>query len=71
MTTAEATRDSLSEFREPNLAGLREMYAVGFITFEELEEGVHNVLMGSGAINVPRADPGRRWDGKRREWVPA
>lgn len=40
---------------EGNLGYLREKYAIGFITFEELEQGLHSVLSG-GAINVPRAD---------------
>lgn len=77
MTTADAALGLLrmvgspEAIREGNLRYLREKYAVGFITFEELEQGVHNVLLGTGTVNVPRADPFRRWDHELREWVPA
>lgn len=37
-----------------NLGYLREKYAIGFITIEELEEGLDSVLRG-GHINVPKA----------------
>ena len=43
-----------AELLEGNLRYLREKYAVGFITLDELETGLESVLAG-GAINVPRA----------------
>ena len=42
------------ELMAGNLHYLREKYAIGFITLEELEEGLESVLQG-GPVNVPRA----------------
>jgi len=39
-----------------NLRYLREKYAIGFITLEELEIGLESVLAG-GPVNVPKAKP--------------
>lgn len=44
-----------------NLGYLREKYAIGFITIEELEEGLDSVLRG-GPINVPKAARGEMVD---------
>ena len=49
----EPTREELVE---GGLPYLREKYAIGFITIDELEEGVHSVLT-TGAVNVPRDAP--------------
>jgi hypothetical protein len=46
--------DEEFDYTEGNLRYLREKYAIGFITLEELEEGRESVLNG-GAINVPKA----------------
>lgn len=55
---------------EGNLRGLRESYAIGHITLEELERGLDSVLAG-GPINVPQASErtGLRWDRDNSEWV--
>lgn len=42
------------EWMAGNLGYLREKYAIGFITLEELEEGLDSVLSG-GPVNVPKA----------------
>lgn len=42
------------EWMEGNIGYLREKNAIGFITLEELEEGLENILRG-GPVNVPRA----------------
>lgn len=42
------------ELMEGSLGYLREKYAIGFITLDELEEGLDSVLRG-GPINVPKA----------------
>jgi hypothetical protein len=60
-SAAEATRafaeppPTDAELMEGNLGYLREKYAIGFITLEELEIGLDSVLRG-GAINVPRGE---------------
>jgi hypothetical protein len=56
---ASATRDFENRLRlsaalmAGNLHYLREKYALGFITYEELCEGVDSVLSG-GPVNVPK-----------------
>lgn len=45
---------TVDEMIAGHVAYLREKYAIGFITLEELETGLDNVLIG-GPINVPRA----------------
>jgi hypothetical protein len=41
------------EYMEGNLRYLREKYAIGFITLDELEIGLESVLQG-GPVNVPQ-----------------
>lgn len=61
MRTARQAARAFAESRPPtdeeimagNLQYLRDKYAIGFITLEELEIGLDNVLRG-GAINVPK-----------------
>lgn len=45
-----------AELMAGNLCYLREKYAIGFITYEELQTGLDSVLRG-GPINVPRGKP--------------
>jgi hypothetical protein len=44
------------ELMRGNLRYLREKYATGFITLEDLEIGLDSVLAG-GPVNVPKAKP--------------
>lgn len=44
-----------AELMDGNLRYLREKYAVGFITFYELEVGLDSVLRG-GDVNVPQRE---------------
>lgn len=48
------------DYTPGNLAYLREKYAIGFITYEELLTGLDSVLRG-GPVNVPNV--------KDRPWV--